>query len=155
MAGEKPGIRSHQECAGDKPGHPSTQITSRSTRERMYLSIPLTVRRSTFLPKRSSRKYTSCMKLSNVACPSTNSTSTSTSLERVCSQREKDPNIPIRLTPYRVRIAGIAFRNFWNTGLLLFRCTITCVAKIISLRTSCLAMGIKKGMDTNPDPASR
>ncbi len=132
MAGETPGIRSHQECAGYTPGHPSTQITSRSTLDRMYLSIPLTVRRSTFLPKRSSRKYTRCMKLSNVAWPSTNSTSTSTSLERVCSLRANDPNIPIRFTPYRVRIAGSTFRNFRNTGLFLFRCTITCVARMIS-----------------------
>ena len=51
MAGETPGIQSHQECAGDKRGHPSIQITSRSTRERMYLSTPPAVRRSTFLVK--------------------------------------------------------------------------------------------------------
>lgn len=74
MAGENSGTRSRQECAGDRPGHPSIQITSRSTRERIYLSILPTVRRSTFLPKRSSRKYTSGIKLSKVACPSANST---------------------------------------------------------------------------------
>ena len=117
-----PGSSTPRRCVGCTPNYPSIHITSLYTCELIYRSIPLMVNRSIFQANNSSRKNTRLMKLSKVACPGANSTSTSTSLACFYSPRANEPKMPIRFTPKFAHRPGYAFSSWERIGLR-FRCS--------------------------------